>query len=219
VRLTPSETPNQTNKTNNQISMKKVLLLASAFALLFAVTQQANAGGTSGTHNGFYYFTYYTGSGSTSISFGSGGNFVGHWTSGVTDSLVGEGWAVNNQVRNIGYNAGVLSGNLYCAGEYSWTPNVESYICDFGANPYGTYSGTVNSDGGTYNVYKDQVSSTFVQYKDNRQNSQSRGQNHTITMSNHVNNWRSKGWNGTFGYPCWVAEALGGPGDVNCTIW
>src|ERR1051326_838438 len=99
--------------------MKKTVLLASVFALL-SVTTQVNAGGTSGTQDGFYYFTYYTGSGLTSITLRSEGGWSGHWTSGVTDSLCGRGWPQNNLVRNINYNLGVLSGSWHVAGEYSW---------------------------------------------------------------------------------------------------
>jgi endo-1,4-beta-xylanase len=198
--------------------MKKILLSASVLALSLGLLQQASAGGTSGTQDGFYYFTYYTGSGTTSITLGSGGHWSGHWTSGITDSLCGRGWPQNNLVRNINYNAGVLSGNWHSGGEYSWTPNIETYITDFGNNS-GTSFGTINSDGATYTVYRQNPSSTFSQYKDDRSGDQSIGANHTITMANHVNKWRSLGWTINLGYPCWSAESFAGPGDVNCTIW
>ena len=56
--------------------MKKLVLSATAFAL-FAATQLANAAGVTGSNGGFYYFTYYTGSGTCTISFPvGGGNFV-----------------------------------------------------------------------------------------------------------------------------------------------
>src|SRR5688572_2727788 len=91
-------------RTTNQIehSMKRTVLLASVFASLFAVTPQSNAGGTSGTQNGYFYFTYYTGSGTTTITLAAtGSNWRGTWTSGITDSLCGRGWPQNNLVRNI----------------------------------------------------------------------------------------------------------------------
>src|SRR4051794_24142237 len=72
-------------KQTNQVSMKKTLLLMSALALLPAAMQQAEAAGTSGYSNGFYYFTYYTGNGSTTIH-PNGGNYSANWTSGLSDS-------------------------------------------------------------------------------------------------------------------------------------
>jgi len=199
--------------------MKKTVLLASVFASLFAVTPQSNAGGTSGTQNGYFYFTYYTGSGTTTITLAAtGSNWRGTWTSGITDSLCGRGWPQNNLVRNINYNLGQLSGSWHVGGEYSWTPNIETYITDFGNNS-GTSFGTVNSDGGTYTVYRQNPSSTFSQYKNDRSGNRSIGANNTITMSNHVNRWRSLGWTINFGYPCFSVEAFSGPGTMNCTIW
>jgi len=199
--------------------MKKILLVVSAFALC-AVTQQANAGGTSGFNNGFYYFTYYTGNGSTSITFpGGGGNFRGTWTSGVSDSLCGKGWSPGS-IRNIGFNNGQLSGNWHSAGAYGWAPypQVEWYITEYGANS-GTFSGTVNSDGGTYNVYKG-TQGGGPQYKNDRQVDRAIGSNSTITMANHVNKWRSLGWSfGTIRETVYMAEAFGGPGTANATVW
>src|SRR6185312_6227549 len=110
--------------------MKKIVLLASALVLSLATAHQSQAGGTTGYNGGFYYFTYYTGSGSTSISFPvGGGNFVGSWTSGVTDSLCGKGWNPG-QIRNVGYNAGLLNGNWHSVAVYGFAPypNVEYYI-------------------------------------------------------------------------------------------
>jgi hypothetical protein len=202
--------------------MKKALSLVSAFALLFAVTQQANAAGVTGFNGGYYYFTYYTGSGTCTISFpGGGGNFKGVWTSGVTDSLCGKGWSPG-QLRTIGYNCGQLSGSWHLAAAYGWAPypNREWYITDFGNNS-GTSYGTINSDGGTYTVYLSKVSSTFYQYKDDRSSNQSLGANHAITMANHVNKWKALGWswgtlnNGTV----FMCEAFSGPGTANATVW
>lgn len=200
--------------------MQKVLSLASACAFLFAVAQQADAGGTTGNNGGYYYFTYYTGSGSTSISFPSGGgNFVGSWTSGVTDSLCGKGWNPGS-IRNVGYNVGVLSGSWHSVGVYGFAPypNLEYYIDDMGAAG-GTFIGTVNSDGGTYNVYEGSQANG-PQYKDSRTVAQSKGANHTITMANHVNYWKAH--IGSFGSPSWTVlscEAFSGPGNINATVW
>ncbi len=79
--------------------MKKTLLAVTALALLFAA-KEASASGTSGYNNGFYYFTYYTGSGSTTIH-PNGGNYSASWTSGLSDSLAGVGWNPGS-IRTIG---------------------------------------------------------------------------------------------------------------------
>jgi len=201
--------------------MKKILSLVSVLTLVLGVSQQSKAGGTTGYHNGYYWFTYYTGSGSTTYTPGtSGSNFKGTWTSGVTDSLVGTGWYPGS-VRTIGYNCGQLSGSWHTAGVYFWAPypNNECYITDFGSNG-GTFKGTVNSDGGTYNIYLGSQGGG-PQYKDSRTSSQSIGANHTITMSNHVNKWATLGWHlGTFNNGCtFMCEAFSGPGTVNATDW
>jgi endo-1,4-beta-xylanase len=198
--------------------MNKVRLLLSAAALLLAGTLQSQAGGTTGYTGGYYYFTYYTGSGTASIS-GSGGNFAGSWTSGVSDALVGKGWNPGS-VRNIGYNVGYLGGSWHSAGAYGWAPypQVEWYITDFGSNS-GTFIGTLNSDGGTYNVYKGSQGGG-PQYKDSRTVSQSRGANHTITMANHVNYWKAHlGSFGTIRETVLMVEAFSGPGSCNATVW
>jgi len=198
--------------------MKKLLLLASVVASLFAFTQKAGAGGISGTSGGFYYFTYYTGSGTTSIS-GSGGNFAGSWTAGITDSLVGKGWQPGS-VRNVGYNVGFLSGSWHTAAVYGWAPypSVEWYITEMGSNS-GTYIGTVNSDGGTYTVYQG-TQGGGPQYKEDRQVDQPTAANRSVTMANHVNYWKARGWSfGSIPQTVFMVEAFSGPGSCNATVW
>ena len=211
---------------NDSIKMKankafnKRLWLAPSCALLFSVAQQVNAGGTTGYNNGYFYETYYTGSGSTSITFpGGGGNFAATWTAGVTDSCAAKGWEPGS-IRNINYNCGALSSSVVHAGGYGWAPypNVEWYISDFGSNS-GTFIGTVNSDGGTYNVFKG-TQGGGPQYKDSRTVSQSKGVNHIITMANHVNYWKAHiGSFGTIRETVFMVEAFSGPGSCNATVW
>ena len=200
--------------------LKSACLLSIGTACLTGLVPACLAGGTTGSNGGFYYFTYYTGSGSTSISFPvNGGNFVGSWTSGITDSLCGKGWNPGS-IRNIGYNIGVLSGSWHSAGAYGWAPypGLEWYITDYGANS-GTFIGTVNSDGGTYNVYEG-TQGGGPQYKDSRTVSQSLGANHTITMANHVNYWKAHiGTFGTIRETVLSIEAFSGPGTCNATVW
>jgi endo-1,4-beta-xylanase len=199
--------------------MKKILTSILAFGLLVGIAQQATASGTSGFNNGFYYFTYYTGNGSTTIN-PNGGNYSANWTAGLSDSLAGVGWNPGS-IRNIGYNYGFIAGSWNTGGAYGWAPypQVEWYISDFGHHS-GTFIGTVNSDGGTYNVYKG-TQGGGPQYKSSRNTSQSQGQNHTITMANHVNYWKAHiGSFGTIRETVIMVESFtGGSGSCNGTCW
>jgi endo-1,4-beta-xylanase len=164
--------------------------------------------------------------GSVSFTNGSGGNFKASW-SNVGDAVLGKGWQPGG-TYTVGYNVGVLSG-YHCCGIYGWTTNplIEFYITEFGANG-GTKVNTVSSDGHTYTFYKQQRvnapsiqgTKTFWQYKDSWGGS-STGSNHTITMSNHVNNWKSKGGQGFGGYNnvTFSVEAMNQSGSINATVW
>ncbi|MGP8201882.1 MAG: glycoside hydrolase family 11 protein [Limisphaerales bacterium] len=195
------------------------LLLASLLALVNS-TQQANAGGTTGYSKGYYYFTYYTGNGATSIT-PNGANYSAYWPSGLSDSLAGVGYDPGS-IMTIGYNYGYIAGSFNSGGAYGWAPypNLEWYITDFGSVANSHYIGSLNSDGGTYNVYEGQQGGG-PQYLSSRTSSQSQGQNHTITMANHVNYWKAH--IGSFGtiretvimVECWN----GGSGSCNGTIW
>jgi endo-1,4-beta-xylanase len=93
----------------------------------------------------------------------------------------------------------------------------------------GTSIGTMSSDGHTYKVYKHQQVSqpsiigtaTFWQYLDTWGGT-STGSNHAVTMSNHINNWKSKGGQGfgSYNYQILALEAWSGKsGYINATVW
>ena len=201
--------------------MKKVLLSVSALALLFTVTQQAQAGDLTGRNNGYWYECWWT-TGSASIGFGGGGNFYSSW-SNIGDICTGKGWQPG-QTRTCGYNCGYING-YQNFGMYGWAnySAVEWYMTDMGSRG-GTFKGTMNSDGGTYNVYLGSQGGG-AQYNDARTSNQSQGQNHSINMGNHINYWKSKGmnlhaWNDGYTYAKLNAEAWGGQsGGCNATVW
>lgn len=187
---------------------------------------------TSGTNNGFFYSLYWEG-GSASISFPSANKYPGNFQitySNVNDVVGGKGWNPGG-TWTVGYNIGNLSGSYNFVGVYGWTTNplIEFYIAEKGSMASGTYVNSISSDGHTYTFYKQQRvnapsiigTATFWQYKDTWGGAPV-GQNGKITMSNHVNNWKSKGGQGfgTFNYMIFGLEAWGGKsGSINATVW
>jgi len=183
---------------------------------------------STGTTGGFYWQCYYT-SGSASITQGSAGNFSATY-SNVGDVVVGKGYNPGSAGTR-GYNVGALSGSYNSVGIYGWTtsPLIEYYVTEFGSVASGSVINTISSDGHNYNFYKHQQISqpsiqgtaTFWQYLDNWGGS-TKGANHTITMANHINNWKSHGGQGfgTFNYQILALEAYNNKsGSINATIW
>ena len=210
--------------------------------LLFSLTQQSNAqtvcSNQTGTNNGFFY-SFYLSSGSACMTmtgnFG-GGNYSTTWNLGSSGNMVaGKGWNPGSTTRNVGYNAGNFStsGNAYLS-LYGWSTNplIEYYVVDSWGNfqPPGGGAvslGTVNSDGGTYNIYKVNRNGPnilgngpFVQYWSVRTSKRGQGGNNTITFVNHVNAWRSHGMSlGTMNYQILATEGFGSSGSSNVTTW
>jgi len=183
---------------------------------------------SSGTTNGFFWQCYFT-TGSATITQGSAGNFSSTY-SNVGDVVVGKGYNPGSAGTR-GYNVGALSGSYNNIGIYGWTtsPLIEYYVTEFGSVASGSAINTVSSDGHTYTFYKHQQvnqpsiqgTATFWQYLDNWGGS-STGSNHTITMANHINNWKSHGGQGFGSYNLQILalEAYGGKsGSINATVW
>ena len=181
-----------------------------------------------GTSGGFFWSLYYTG-GSASITQGSAGNFSSSY-SNVGDVVVGKGYNPGSAGTR-GYNVGFVSGSYNTVGIYGWTtsPLIEYYVIELGSNTNGTRVNTVSSDGHTYTTYTHQQvnqpsiqgTATFWQYLDNWGGS-STGSNHTITMANHINNWKNAGGHGfgSFNYEILSLEAFGNKsGSINATVW
>ncbi|PJJ08674.1 endo-1,4-beta-xylanase [Flavobacterium sp. 1] len=181
-----------------------------------------------GTSNGFFWSLYQEG-GTADLTNGSAGNFTITY-SNVTDVVGGKGWNPGS-ARTIGYNIGVLSGSYNFVGIYGWTtsPLIEYYVSEKGSISGSTSFGTVSSDGHTYNCTKFQRvnkpsiqgTATFWQYIDNWGGA-STGKNNTVTMANHIDNWKSKGGQGfgTYNYQILALEAFSGKsGSINATVW
>jgi endo-1,4-beta-xylanase len=215
------------NKANTPEPVANTTEAATGTRLTGFVDADKQLDGT-GTSGGFFWSLYFSG-GSASITQGSAGNFSSTY-SNVSDVVVGKGYNPGSSGTR-GYNVGSTSGSYNTIGIYGWTtsPLIEYYVVELGSNTNGTRVNTVSSDGHTYTTYTHQQVSqpsiqgtaTFWQYLDNWGGS-SKGANHTITMANHINNWKSAGGHGfgSFNYEILSLEAFGGKsGSINATVW
>lgn len=210
--------------------LKKISILACT--VLIGVTSLFAVKASAETTN--YWQNWTDGGGTVNATNGTGGNYSVSWTN-CGNFVVGKGWNVGSPTRTVNYNAGAFSpsGNGYLS-LYGWTrsPLIEYYVVDSWGTyrPTGTYKGTVNSDGGTYDIYEttrynapsiDNNSSTFKQYWSVRTTKRPMGANNAITFSNHVNAWKKCGMNlgSNWAYQMFATEGYQSSGYSNVTVW
>ncbi|TYQ12691.1 UNVERIFIED_CONTAM: endo-1,4-beta-xylanase [Acetivibrio alkalicellulosi] len=187
------------------------------FALLLSITlpsTQANAQTITiteneiGTHGGYDY-EYWVDNGTGSMTLKDGGTFSCQW-SNINNILFRKGrkfdeTQTHQQIGNISVTYGVdyhPNGNSYLC-VYGWTvdPLVEFYIVDSWGSwrpPGATSKGTINVDGGTYDIYETtrtqqpsiKGTATFQQYWSVRTSKRNSG---TISVSQHFAAWENRG--------------------------
>ncbi|KAI0015864.1 xylanase G1 [Xylariomycetidae sp. FL0641] len=213
-------------------------LLAAAPAILGALAAPADkttamvekriSGSETGTNNGFYYSFWTDGGASADYENLEGGRYTVNWQNG-GDLVGGKGWNPG-AARNINFSGSFSTdGNAYLA-VYGWTtdPLHEYYIVEsYGSyNPGsgGTYMGTVDSDGSTYDVYTAtrtnapsiEGTSTFTQFWSVRQAHRTSG---TVTTANHFNAWAGLGMTlGTHNYQILATEGYFSSGSSDITV-
>mgnify|MGYP000601517439 CR=1 FL=1 len=196
-------------KQKTMVIFTKLLIFTFIFTL-FTVSIQAATTITynqTGTQDGYDY-ELWRDSGNTSMTLNSGGTFSCQWY-GIGNVLFRKGKKFDStqtyqQIGNISINYGATfnpGGNSYLC-VYGWTksPLVEFYIVDnWGTyRPTGAYKGSINVDGGTYDIYQTTRynmpsiigDTTFNQYWSVRRSKRSSG---TISVSEHFKKWESLG--------------------------
>ncbi|HEX3043305.1 MAG TPA: glycoside hydrolase family 11 protein [Bacillota bacterium] len=206
----------------------KILALLMCFTVMAVVNIQAETTEQTGSHDGyFYYFRNDDRQGSVNLTLGPGGNYSVDW-SDCYEFICGKGWNPGSD-RTITYSGSFSPGINSWLGVYGNARMsidapyfVEYYVVEnYGAwtPPGGTSSGTVNSDGGTYNLYRHQRSSGITgsfQYWSVRTSKRSSG---TITLRNHFNAWAQLGWNlGVHTFQVMAVEGYQSTGNANITV-
>ena len=189
---------------------KKVLCLVIVLLGLlteFANTQRTLTENATGQIDGYSY-ELWKDTGTTSMTLLGGGKFSCKW-SNINNALfrIGKKWDCTKTWQQLGsisvaYNVDYQpNGNSYMC-VYGWTrsPLIEYYIVDSWGSwrpPGGQSRGTINVDGGTYDIYvTDRINqpsidgtSTFKQFWSVRTEKKTSG---TISVDKHFSAWTSK---------------------------
>ena len=203
------------------------VMIASLLIPTTAFAGQTITSNSTGYDGNFYYSFWTDGGGYASMTLNGGGSYSTSW-SNCNNFTAGKGWRTGTD-RVINFSGTFNGGNNGYLAIYGWTTNplVEYYIIEnYGSwTPPGAQSvGTINSDGGTYNLYRTQRvnqpsiigTATFYQYWSVRTSKRSSG---SVTTANHFNAWKSKGWTmGSHDYQIVETEGYQSSGNSNITV-
>ena len=221
------------------MSLKAAALAFAAAGALGACVTTAPAevcANRTGTHEGFFY-TFWKDAGAACMTLEGAGVYRIEYELGRGNLVAGVGWRTGSPDRSVGYRADTFEAgtNSYLT-LYGWStdPLVEYYVVDnWGSDftPPGEGApvlGTVESDGGLYNVYRTtrvekpsiRGTQTFDQFWSVRTERRPAGADSTITFANHVEAWRRHGMElGTMNYQVMATEGYGSTGRARLTVW
>ena len=188
-----------------------------------------------GMQDGFFY-TFWHDAGDSCLTLGHKGRYATRWALGEDGNLVvGTGWRTGSPDRVVTYQAGAFEpGRNGYLTLYGWSrdPLVEYYVVDSWGDftppgPDAVPLGTVESDGGTYRLYRtrrvEQPSiagtATFDQFWSVRTAKRTLGAENTITFANHVAAWARVGLVlGTMDYQVLATEGFGSTGRSDVRV-
>jgi endo-1,4-beta-xylanase len=207
--------------------LKTILIILMCFNSLFTATAQTICSSETGSQGGYTYELWTEGSGSVCMTLGSGGSFSVEW-SNAGNFVARKGNRPGEYNSTVSYSCNYNpNGNSYL-GVYGWTtdPLIEYYIVDGWGDwrpPGASSKGTVNIDGGTYDIYEttrtNQPSiigtATFQQYWSVRTSKKTSG---SINCGAHFDEWANRGMNlGNFYEVSFHVEGYQSSGSANVT--
>jgi len=193
----------RTRRPNGHLGLVTALscLAMACSTLAHAEPARTVASNQTGEQGGYFYSFWTESPGTVSMQLGEGGHYSVQWNRTI-NFTAGKGWSQGGR-RSVGFAGHFDGGSNGYLAVYGWTtePLVEYYIVEnYGewTPPGGEPIGQVESDGGTYKIYKTtrvqqpsiRGTATFDQFWSVRTSKRSSG---TVTTGNHFDAWARLG--------------------------